>query len=377
MAIFRSFCYNPSPNPSIPGTEQVGAIAAAVDNVTIDPSLEWWNGPDETNGYIVAYVEPSGDRSNAPERILSTNYPCHLGFMRSALKTEASFVELANYIAGTTSFVFGTQSKLWLNSNNYWTSWTPPQPYLLLEEIATYLRNNMADFRNPSFYYYQLDGDGTYILDGGGDMYDSGNMTTPWLLSGADYAASSSGNPGDFPFRVNYSNLTDTIVDTDFYYVGLGYTQFSGGSQSGVNHPLTVIGSRENTGPVGWQVGGNSGADGGGTLASGTVWNGTMSNGFTTYAFYRQTYNASDPSHCSLVILLGHSNWGSNFGTINSYAQPTGSGGNGIYYYTASASNILSIHTLLSKNAGQQVTAQECKNVVDKFTQRIKESLSY
>jgi hypothetical protein len=374
MATFRTFCYNPSPNPSIPGTEQVGDIAAANGDVTIDPGKEWWNGPDEDSGYIVAYKDVSGDRSNAPERVLATNYPCHVGFMRSAAKTDESFVDLANYIAGTTSFVFGTQSKLWLNSNGYWTSWMPPQPYLYLEEIATYLRNYMADFRNPNFYYYQLDGNGTYINDGGGDMYDGGNYTTPWLESGQQYTS----NGGPFPYAINYTNTTDTIVDNDFYYVSLGYTQFEGGSQSGVYLPLTVIGSRKDQGPVGWQSGGNSGADGGGTLASGQIWGGTMSNGFTTYAFYRQTYNAGDPSHCNLIILLGHPTWGSQFGSINSYAHPVSPDSNGLYYYTSgTASNILAVHTLLSKSGGQQVTANECRNVVDKFTLRIKEALNY
>ena len=36
MAIFRTFCYNPSPNPAIPGTEQVTAAEckAIVDKYT-------------------------------------------------------------------------------------------------------------------------------------------------------------------------------------------------------------------------------------------------------------------------------------------------------------------------------------------------------
>jgi hypothetical protein len=51
------------------------------------------------------------------------------------------------------------------------------QPYLQLNTIATYLRNYMSDFRNPSFYTYRLDGTGFYILDGGGDMFDQGNIT--------------------------------------------------------------------------------------------------------------------------------------------------------------------------------------------------------
>jgi len=51
-------------------------------------------------------------------------------------------------------------------------------PFQVLNTIAVYLRNYMADFRNPSFYNYQCDGSGFFISDGGGDMYDSGNITT-------------------------------------------------------------------------------------------------------------------------------------------------------------------------------------------------------
>jgi hypothetical protein len=122
MATFRTFCYNPSPNPSISGTEQVGDIAAAIDDVTITPGKEWWNGPDETNGYIVAYVDASGNRSNATERILSIDTPCHLGFLRSAVKTEESFIELVNSVFNQ-NFTTGDNAKTWLNANGYWTSY--------------------------------------------------------------------------------------------------------------------------------------------------------------------------------------------------------------------------------------------------------------
>jgi hypothetical protein len=67
----RLFCYNPSPNPLISGTDQVGSIAAVTGVVVPDTSLEWWNGPDEDPGYIIAYSELTGNRPNAPERILS------------------------------------------------------------------------------------------------------------------------------------------------------------------------------------------------------------------------------------------------------------------------------------------------------------------
>jgi hypothetical protein len=123
MATSRAFCYNPSPNPSISGTEQVGSIAAATGNVTIDSALQWWNGPDEDLGYVIAYAELTGERPNAPERTFSTNYPCNIGFFRSAAKTEQSFVDLTILISGSTSLANGTQSKTWLNNNGYWTSY--------------------------------------------------------------------------------------------------------------------------------------------------------------------------------------------------------------------------------------------------------------
>jgi hypothetical protein len=123
MATSRAFCYNPSPNPLITGTEQVGSIAAATGNVSINPSLEWWNGPDEDLGYVVTYTDPSGDRPNAPERLLSISYSCHIGFFRSSVKTDESFIELTRLISGSSSFTSATQSKEWLNNNGYWTSW--------------------------------------------------------------------------------------------------------------------------------------------------------------------------------------------------------------------------------------------------------------
>jgi hypothetical protein len=254
------------------------------------------------------------------------------------------------------------------------------QPYLQLNTIATYLRNYMSDFRNPSFYTYRLDGTGFYILDGGLDMYDQGNMTTPWLSTGIAYTGTAAYSLANYPSAITYTNTASTITDTDFYYISLGYIQYTT-TQNATYHPLTILGTRSNVGrPVGWQIGGNSGADGAGTLASGLIYNGSNLSGFTTYAFFRETYNAGDPSHCNLYILLGHSNWGSVFGnTINYAAQPVNLGGCGGYLYTSgtTTSNILSIQTLLSKSGGVLVTSGECQTVVQNFVIRIKEALNY
>lgn len=250
-------------------------------------------------------------------------------------------------------------------------------PYLSLSQIAIYLRSYMTEFRNPNFYAYRLDGTGVYINDGGNDMYDFGNFTTPWLRSGVTYT-SNSNTVATYPLAIDYTNNTPTLVDTDFYYISLGYTAWNGVTQNTTFHPLTVMGSRSGLGSIGWQAGGNSGADGSGTLASGEIMSGSQSNGFTAYVYYRQTYNATDPSHCNLIILLGHPNWGSSFGaSFGRFADPVSNGGNGVFYYTTTASNILAIHTLLSKASGVQVTAAECQTVVGAFTNRIKLALGF
>ena len=122
MATFRPFCYNPSPNPLIPGTEQVGDLAAGV-NLSMINSQEWWSGPDEDLGFVIAYVDPSGDRPNAPERIFMTNYVCHIGFLRTNGKSDIEFIKLARIVLNNNNIVTALQAKSELNTNGFWTSW--------------------------------------------------------------------------------------------------------------------------------------------------------------------------------------------------------------------------------------------------------------
>ena len=342
-------------------------------------------GPDQDLGYVIA-VPVSGNTQPTPFSGVNAS----VGFFISEFKTEESFINLAEYIANQDNdpqtFVDGEAAITWLNANGYWTSFTPKTPYSELQTIAEYLRGFMPEFRNPSFYAYQLDGDGYYINDGGGDMYDGGNISSPWVISNAEYIDNSVYNPVVYPYAVDYTNsATTSNLDTSFGYISLGYQQYPGsGSQSLTYLPLTVLGSRDNDTygfglPVGFQTGGNSGADGGGSLASGSIYSGETVSGFTTYAFFRETYNAGDPSHCDLYILLGHPNWNSTFGSVSSFAQPTGIGGCGGYLYTTGVGtkNILAIKTLLSKNGGQLVTSAECQTVVNNFIKRVKESQGF
>ena len=378
MATARPFAYNPG--PTIPGTSQVGnlSIGAPTSGFTNNP--QYWNGPDEELGYVIAQ-SVSGNTQPTP----LSGVTASVGFFRSPLLTENSFVQYTNSLFNQ-NFTGGTDAVVWLNANGYWTSYAPKTPFSELQTIAEYLRNYMPEFRNPSFYAYWLDGSGYEISDGGGDMYDNGNISSPWIIANTEYLGTDGYSPAAYPFAVNYTQTATTqTLDTSFGYISLGYQQYpSGGPQSLTYLPLTVLGARDNDTygsglPVGFQTGGNSGADGGGTLASGTIYSGQTVSGFTVYAFFRETYNAGDPSHCDLYILLGHPSWSSTFGTVTSFAQPTNVGGCGGYLYTTGAGteNILSIKTLLSKNSGQLVSQAECQTVVENFVRRVKESQNF
>lgn len=374
---------------TIGGTTQIGNLSVGTTSqdygvVGANNGVVYYSTPDQDVGYIIAHDDLSAGHNGKPG-----NVPAKVGFFRSTFKNEESFIELAEYITvqdnDPQTFTGGTDAKTWLNNNGYWTSFNPSTPYSDLETISVYLRNYMSEFRNPAFYNYWLDGNGYNISDGGGDMYDDGNISSPWIVAGTQYTQDAGYSAGAYPYAVDYKNSATTVnLDTSFGYISLGYQQYPGGVQPDTYLPLTVLGARDFTTygdgfPIGFQTGGNSGADGGGTLASGFIYTGETVNGFTVHAFYRETYNAGDPSHCDLYILLGHSNWDSVFGSIYSYAQPTNQGGCGGYLYTAGpgVKNILAIKTLLSKNGGILVTSNECKTVVDNFISRIKIALNF
>ena len=124
MATTRPFAYNPSAAPVV-GATQFGNLAIGdntVDYSTNPGELQWFMGPDEDPGYVVALAVTGG------------NFPTPSGsndgtvqFWRTEAKTDPSFLSLANVISyehgGTGPFANATLAKTWLNTNGYWTSW--------------------------------------------------------------------------------------------------------------------------------------------------------------------------------------------------------------------------------------------------------------
>jgi len=116
MPTSRPFAYNPG--APIPGTTQVGNLAIGFPTGGFG-GLEWWNGPDEDLGYVICVPVPSDIQPTPVPGVLAS-----VGFFRSALKTEASFVSLVNSVSNQT-FTIGDDSYDWLTSQGYWTSYVP------------------------------------------------------------------------------------------------------------------------------------------------------------------------------------------------------------------------------------------------------------
>jgi len=115
MAISQHFAYNPS-GQQISGTTQSGVFAIGTPFTGFTGSPQFWNGPDEELGYIIAQPVPAGNQPNP------VGIPAYLGFYRSSLLNESSFIELAETISGQ-QFTDGNQATSWLNTNGYWTSY--------------------------------------------------------------------------------------------------------------------------------------------------------------------------------------------------------------------------------------------------------------
>lgn len=116
MALARPFAYNTG--STITGTIQVGNLAVGYPTSGFDATgLQWWNGPDEDLGIVVAYEVPNNSQPTPISGVTAS-----VQFWRSQNKTEVSFLELALYLTGQ-SFPTGNQASDYLTSNGYWNSW--------------------------------------------------------------------------------------------------------------------------------------------------------------------------------------------------------------------------------------------------------------
>ena len=124
MATSRPFAYNTG--SLLSGTTQVGnlAISTGRTDYSATGGIQWWNGPDEDLGYVIAQPV-SGNTQPTP----ISGVTASVGFFRSTSLTEQSFIELSNRITNQ-GFTGGTQASTWLTSNGYWNSYVATPSYI-------------------------------------------------------------------------------------------------------------------------------------------------------------------------------------------------------------------------------------------------------
>lgn len=120
---------------TIPGTTQIGNLSigtspqdyGAVGN---NYGITYWATPDQNNGYVIAHEDLSASHTgntivgNVPTKVPGQK----VGFWRSDLLTENSFVDLTNTLFNQ-SFTGGAQCNTYLNTNGMWSSYVDTYQY--------------------------------------------------------------------------------------------------------------------------------------------------------------------------------------------------------------------------------------------------------
>ncbi len=122
MATARPFAFNPGPN--ISGTIQVGDLSVGTPTSGFTSSPQFWNGPDEELGYVIA-IPVSGNTQ--PTQI--SGVTASVGFFRTDGFNDGEFIQLAetvsNEFGNRQSFSTALDASVWLTNNGFWNSFIP------------------------------------------------------------------------------------------------------------------------------------------------------------------------------------------------------------------------------------------------------------
>lgn len=182
MATARPFTYNP--DAQIPGTEKYGNLSVGFPTSGFESTgLQWWNGPDEDLGYVIAKlsVDINGDPQQPTPVVGQLG---NVGFFRTQSKDDNLFVELSNAVTGQ-NFTTPSEAKTWLESNEYWTS------YMEITTTTTLTPTTTTTTVLPTGVVLNLD---AINYTGSGDWLDtSGNDNNGTLVNSPTYSSNEDG----------------------------------------------------------------------------------------------------------------------------------------------------------------------------------------
>jgi cell division septation protein DedD len=188
MAIARPFAYNLG--SQIAGTEQVGDLSVGTPTSGFTNSPQYWNGPDEELGYVIAVPVPDNTQPTEIPGVFAS-----VAFYRSADLTAESFVELTNTVFNQ-SFTTANQASTWLTDNGYWDSITNVQTCSLI-------------FNTPDGGIYGYDSStntSTFLYNSGFGSSDIANTSTKlWIYDSSIHEYNITLSPWSINFNRNIS----------------------------------------------------------------------------------------------------------------------------------------------------------------------------
>lgn len=129
MSTTRPFSYNTG--SPIDGTIQVGDLAVGYPT-TGYTGMEWWNGPDEDLGYVIAQPV-SGDTQPTPIPGVTGS----VGFFRTNGYDDIEFLDIANILLGS-NYTDAFLASSALTANGFWNSYLSPVLYLDAGDSSSY-----------------------------------------------------------------------------------------------------------------------------------------------------------------------------------------------------------------------------------------------
>ena len=205
MATTRPFAYNTG--TGITGTTQLGSLAVGYPTEGFPTTgLEWWSGPDEDLGYVIAQSVPGDTQPTEIPGVFAS-----VGFFRSGALTDPSFINIANVVAGPSGggpFASGSAAKTWLNDNMYWTSYAGSTGGTGgtgdFNVTITQVGNDVVWSGSGSFNLTALTSDGPGSIGGG---YNSGLAV--WAI-GPDTSVDTYSGTITYPASFGTSNVAVT-----------------------------------------------------------------------------------------------------------------------------------------------------------------------
>lgn len=157
--------------------------------------FDWWAGPDESLGYVIAYYDPTFTHPNP------LNIPCGIGFLRSSELTDASFLSKANQLRkgqSLSNLSNANDAKTWLLANGYWTSYG--------EAAWTYgnsIGGSISSSGSGQWFFYSTDGN----LD----------ANAPVLAGNFIITENIAGNSTLETYNPNYDNTTSKMIHINIF----------------------------------------------------------------------------------------------------------------------------------------------------------------